>query len=129
MLLAEAVGVESFRHRVKIYATDIDEHALNQARHAVYTSAEVESVPARLRLKYFEPNGDRFVFSKDLRRAVIFGRNDLVQDAPISRIDLLVCRNTLMYFNADTQRKILGRLHFALASHGFLSRPCGDAVE
>ncbi len=51
---------------------------------------------------------------------MIFGRNDLVQDAPISRIDLLVCRNTLMYFNAETQAKILGRLHFALAPHGVL---------
>ena len=44
-------------------------------------------------------------FRKDLRRTVIFGRNDLVQDAPISRIDLLICRNTLMYFNAETQTR------------------------
>jgi two-component system CheB/CheR fusion protein len=51
---------------------------------------------------------------------VIFGRNDLVQDAPISRIDLLVCRNTLMYFNAETQARILSRLHFALADAGVL---------
>lgn len=120
MLLAEALGIEAFRNRVKIYATDIDEHALNQARHAVYTTSEIESVPAPLLAKYFDKSGDRFLFSKDLRRAVIFGRNDLVQDAPISRIDLLVCRNTLMYFNADAQAKILGRLHFALAPRGFL---------
>jgi two-component system, chemotaxis family, CheB/CheR fusion protein len=51
---------------------------------------------------------------------VIFGRNDLVQDAPISKIDLLVCRNALMYFNAETQSRILSRLHFALAPHGVL---------
>ena len=57
-------------------------------------------MPAALLEKYFEPVGHRFVFRKDLRRSVIFGRHDLVQDAPISRIDLLVCRNTLMYFNA-----------------------------
>jgi two-component system CheB/CheR fusion protein len=62
----------------------------------------------------------RYVFRKDLRRAVIFGRNDLVKDAPISRVDLLVCRNTLMYLNADTQRNVLGRLHFALAPQGTL---------
>ena len=47
------------------------------------------------------------MFRKDLRRSVIFGRHDLIQDAPISRIDLLVCRNTLMYFNAETQARIL----------------------
>ena len=51
---------------------------------------------------------------------MIFGRNDLVQDAPISRIDLLVCRNTLMYFNAETQARILTRFHFALAPAGML---------
>ena len=55
-----------------------------------------------------------------MRRIVIFGRNDLVQDAPISRIDLLVCRNTLMYFNAATQAKILARFHFALSETGYL---------
>ena len=70
--------------------------------------------------RYFEPAGNRYVFRKDLRRSVIFGRNDLVQDAPISRIDLLVCRNTLMYFNAETQARILGRFHFALADGGVL---------
>ena len=48
--------------------------------------------------KYFEQTGDKYTVNKDLRRQVIFGRNDLVQDAPISRIDLLTCRNTLMYF-------------------------------
>jgi two-component system, chemotaxis family, CheB/CheR fusion protein len=101
MLCAEALGVEGFRERVKIYATDVDEEALNQARSARYTAKEVEGVPADLLQRYFERNGHgHFVFSKDLRRSVIFGRHDLIQDAPISRIDLLVCRNTLMYFNS-----------------------------
>jgi two-component system CheB/CheR fusion protein len=70
--------------------------------------------------RYFEHTNGRYVFRKDIRRAVIFGRNDLVKDSPISRVDLLVCRNTLMYFNAETQRSILGRLHFALAPRGTL---------
>ena len=63
---------------------------------------------------YFERQDTQYVFRKDLRRSVIFGRNDLVQDAPISRIDLLACRNTLMYFNAETQAQVLNRMHFAL---------------
>src|SRR5439155_23960604 len=57
---------------------------------------------------------------RDLRRSLIFGRNDLVQDAPISRIDLLLCRNTLMYFTAETQSRILTRFNFALRDEGFL---------
>jgi two-component system CheB/CheR fusion protein len=116
----EAIGVDAFRQRVKIYATDVDEEALAQARQASYTSAELEGLPEGKLEEYFEQYGSRYSFRKDLRRSVIFGRNDLVQDAPISRIDLLVCRNTLMYFNADTQTKILERFHFALAPRGLM---------
>jgi two-component system CheB/CheR fusion protein len=120
MLLAEALGPDAFRQRVKIYATDIDEEALSEARAASYDAKAIESVPADLLARYFEQANSRYVFHKDLRRAVIFGRNDLVKDAPISRVDLLVCRNTLMYLNAETQRNVVGRLHFALAPQGTL---------
>lgn len=120
MLLAEALGPEEFRQRVKIYATDVDEQALGEARAAVYDAKAVESIPAELLTKYFDHTNSRYAFRKDLRRVIIFGRNDLVKDAPISRVDLLVCRNTLMYLNADTQRNVLARLHFALAPQGTL---------
>jgi two-component system, chemotaxis family, CheB/CheR fusion protein len=120
MALAEALGADAFRDRVKIYATDVDEEQLNEARQGTYGEREIQAVPSELVERYFEPTGNRFVFRKDLRRSVIFGRNDLVQDAPISRIDLLACRNTLMYFNAETQAKILRRFHFALADGGVL---------
>ncbi|WP_250004030.1 CheR family methyltransferase [Actinoplanes sp. M2I2] len=120
MAFAELLGVPAFKDRVKIYATDIDEEQLNEARQATYGDREMEAVPPELAERYFEPVNGRFAFRKDLRRSVIFGRNDLVQDAPISRIDLLACRNTLMYFNAETQAKILGRFHFALRDDGVL---------
>jgi two-component system CheB/CheR fusion protein len=120
MISAEAMGVDAFRDRVKIYATDVDDEALARARNAAYTEKQLEDVPAALRDKYFESVDGRRVFRKDLRRNVIFGRNDLVQDAPISRIDLLACRNTLMYFNSSTQAAILGRFHYALAEGGVL---------
>jgi len=120
MSLAEMLGVDGFRDRVKIYATDVDEEQLNEARQATYGERAMQAVAPELVEKYFEAAGNRYTFRKDLRRSVIFGRNDLVQDAPISRIDLLTCRNTLMYFNAETQAKILGRFHFALADSGVL---------
>lgn len=118
--LAEAMGPERFRQQVKIYATDVDDEALTHARHASYVERDLQSLPPELAAKYFEQQNGRYSFRKDLRRSVIFGRNDLVQDAPISRIDLLVCRNTLMYFNQETQAKILGRFHFALVPKGVL---------
>ncbi len=120
ILLAEAMGADAFTRRVKIYATDVDEEALNQARHAAYTERQVEAVAPGLRDKYFERTDNLFFFRKDLRRLVIFGRHDLLHDAPISRIDLLVCRNVLMYFNAEAQAKILSRFHFALNEGGYL---------
>jgi two-component system CheB/CheR fusion protein len=120
ILLAEAVGPEQFRERVKIYGTDVDEEALNQARLASYDSRAVEEVPPELLQKYFDRVNDRFVFSKELRRRVIFGRHDLLQDAPISRVSLLTCRNCLMYFNAEAQARILSRFHFGLREHGVL---------
>lgn len=120
ILLAEALGAEAFRQRVKIYATDLDDDALNSSRAASYTAQDLEAVPEPFRAKYFERVGDRFTFDRDLRRSVIFGRHDLIADAPISRVDLLLCRNTLMYFNAETQERVIQRFHFALNDGGFL---------
>jgi two-component system, chemotaxis family, CheB/CheR fusion protein len=120
MMLCEVLGEEQVRERVKIYATDVDEDALNIARHASFSDRQVEGLPAEMLDKYFERADKLYGFRKDLRRQVIFGRHDLINDAPISRIDLLTCRNTLMYLNAETQAKVLARLHFALNDGGFL---------
>ncbi len=120
MLMSELLGAEDFRQRVKIYATDVDEEALNQARQAVYSAKDLQLIPPELKQKYFESVGNNYVFRQDLRRSVIFGRHDLLQDAPISRLDLLVCRNTLMYFNSETQGRILARFHFALNDSSYL---------
>ena len=119
MCLSEALG-DSFRSRVKIYATDLDEDALTQSRNAAYSEKDVENVPPELLEKYFQRNQNKYSFDGDARRSVVFGRHDLIQDAPISRVDLLLCRNTLMYFNAETQERILTRFHFALNDGGFL---------
>lgn len=120
ILMAEMLGADKFRQQVKIYATDVDEEALNQARQAAYSEKDVHSIPQHLREKYFEVINNRYVFQADLRRCVIFGRHDLLQDAPISRLDLLICRNTLMYFNSETQGRILTRFHFALKDMAYL---------
>ena len=120
MMLAEELGTERFRERVKIYGTDLDEKALHVARTGIYNERQLGDLPSDLRETYFEPVANGFAFRRDLRRQLIFGRNDLTHNAPISRVDLLVARNTLMYFNTDTQLNILRRFHFALADPGFL---------
>ena len=120
IVLCEALGADAFRDRVKIYATDVDDEALERARHGMYTAKEISAVPDELQGRYFEQRSARWLFRNDLRRSVIFGRHDLVQDAPISRLDLLVSRNTLMYFTVESQARILARLHYALNDNGFL---------
>jgi len=129
ILMAEALGIEGFHEHVKIYASDLDEEALSQARQAIYGGRDINSIPPQYLDKYFEKLNERYIFRKDLRRAVIFGRHDLVQDAPISRIDLLICRNVLMYFNAQTQSRILSKLHFAVNDNGILLLKSRDAVQ
>ena len=105
MVLAELLGVDAYRERVKIYATDIDEDALNAGAarrlHGQARSSRVPAGAARALLRAAPTSASRS--ARTCARTVIFGRNNLVQDAPISRLDLLVCRNTLMYFNAETQ--------------------------
>ena len=121
VLLCEAFGEDRFRRSVKIYATDADNDALADARHGRYPFKDLaEAFGADRAAQFFEPEGEYGVFRGDLRRALIFGRHDLVQDPPISRIDLLTCRNTLMYFTAEVQTKILASFNFALNPGGYL---------
>jgi two-component system, chemotaxis family, CheB/CheR fusion protein len=121
IMLCEAMGDDAFRDRVKIYATDLDDDALAVGRQAVYANKQLSELSDELRAKYFEEtNGSRSTIRTDLRRSVIFGKHDLIQDPPISRIDLLAARNTLMYFGPDAQARVLSHFHFALNPNGYL---------
>jgi two-component system CheB/CheR fusion protein len=117
---AEALSEDEVGERVKIYATDVDGEALAEGRHGIYTSAKLENVPSDLRERYFERLEQRWIVGAPLRRTVIFGRHDIVHDPPISKIDLLASRNTLMYFTPETQQRILANFHFALHPSGYL---------
>ncbi len=119
MLFHGLLGDEAFRARVKVYATDIDEPALAVARTGHYPAARLSELSAEQRETYFT-GPDRTVFRSDLRQNIIFGRHDLLADAPISRVSLLTCRNALMYFNAEAQSRILERFAFALHEQGLL---------
>ncbi|WP_410655971.1 CheR family methyltransferase [Amycolatopsis sp. lyj-112] len=120
IIFAEHLGIEACATRIKIYGTDVDDEALREARAGVYPMKALERLPEGIKEKYFEPSGELFVFRRDLRRRVIFGRHDITRDASISRVDLLTCRNTLMYFNVEAQTKIIERFHFALNEGGYL---------
>lgn len=120
MLFAEHLGLERLHERVKIYATDVDEHALGEARRAVYPLRQMESVPPRCQQYFGRPENDHAAVVRELRRAVIFGRLDLLRDPPISRIDLLLCRNTLMYFTQPAKAAVMAKLYYATHPEGTL---------
>lgn len=119
ILLAEYFGTRIHDYDIKIYATDIDDEALNSARHGEYSQDAIHRVRTEWREKYFHGKDQQRVI-REIRRLVIFGRSNLVQDAPISHVNLLACRNVLIYFDSDLQKQILGRLHYALEPGGIL---------
>ncbi|HWR35284.1 MAG TPA: CheR family methyltransferase [Clostridia bacterium] len=119
ILMAEFLGPSFSDFDVKIYATDIDEHALSVARRGEYSADRLRRLHPELRDKYFQ--GDSVLkISRDIRRMVIFGRSNLVSDAPISHCNLAICRNVLIYFDSGAQNQIIGRLHYALEPGGIL---------
>lgn len=121
ILFAEALGIESCLQRLQFIATDWDKDALSQARNATYKLRDVSEIPADLLEKYFEQTEQGgYIFHRQLRRTILFADHNLVKHAPMSKIDLLVCRNALMYFNSDIQTTILIRFHFGLKDNGFL---------
>jgi chemotaxis methyl-accepting protein methylase len=120
ILLIEALGIEQFQQRVRIYGTDVDSDALQQAQRGCYSHRAIATVPPDFLDRYFEytPNGYRW--RHELCGSITFHHHNLIQSPPLRNIDLLICRNTLMYLMSETQIRALTRFHFSLQPHGFL---------
>ncbi|MCK1383765.1 CheR family methyltransferase [Bradyrhizobium sp. 21] len=106
--------------RVQIFATDIDERALSVARMARYPGALLESVSPERRKRFFIADGGSFVVSKDVRELCIFSPHSVIRDPPFSKIDLVSCRNLLIYFGTDVQNQVIPTFHYALRPDGYL---------
>ena len=119
ILVAEHFGPRISEFDIKIYATDMDDSALNIARRGEYPAERLRRVRPEWRHKYFS-SGPLPRVNRDIRRMLIFGRSDLAGDAPISHVQMIVCRNVLIYFDSITQTHILNRLHYALDPGGIL---------
>lgn len=119
ILLADYFGSRVQDYDLKIYATDVDDEALNTARRGEYSLDSVRRIRPEWRERYFHGKG-LLRINREVRRLVIFGRSNLGQDAPISHVNLLICRNVLIYFDSDLQKQILTRLHYALEPGGIL---------
>src|SRR5215510_14919067 len=121
MLLADLLGGELSQWNVKIFATDLDESAINFARRGLYPSNVLKDLPDDYRERFFERVDHGFRISKTLRQMVIFGQQDLGRGVPFPRIDLVICRNLLIYFKPELQQQVLDLFAFSLHhSHGYL---------
>lgn len=121
ILVADLLGAELPQWSVKIFATDLDEGAINFARRGLYPANVLENLPNDYRNRFFEKIDHGYRISKTLRSMVIFGHQDLSRGVPFPRIDLVVCRNLLIYFNADLQQHVLDLFAFSLHhTNGYL---------
>jgi two-component system CheB/CheR fusion protein len=114
ILFSERLGAAFDQYRLQIFATDIDLDAMALARRGVFAASSLAHMDrGRIRAN-FTPHGDRYEINKNLRDVVIFARQDLVQDPPFLRLDLVSCRNVLIYFQSELQARLLSVFHYAL---------------
>lgn len=104
----------------QVFATDIDNDALIHARRAIYTANSVQFVSSDMLEHYFLLKDGAYLVNKNIRERVVFARHDLVRDPPFSKLDLISCRNVLIYFNAVLQKQVISMFHYALNPSGFL---------
>lgn len=119
MLCAEA-NASGQRRKFSIFATDVDQQALDAASTGVYSVSEVSNVPPHLLARYFSAHGNSFHIARSIREMVIFASHNLVRDPPFTKMDLVSCRNFLIYMEPQAQEQVLASLHFALKPRGLL---------
>ena len=105
---------------VKIFATDVHRHSLEVASAGMYDEEALADVTAARRERYFVRDDHRYRVAKDLRQLIVFARHNLLTDAPFTRLDLVSCRNLLIYFQPLAQKKALSLFHFGMKTGGTL---------
>ena len=129
MLIREHLDTLTAVPRVQIFATDIDEHALGVARAARYPEASLDTVSADRRERFFTADGGSYQIARDVRDLCIFSPHSVIRDPPFSRIDLVSCRNLLIYLGPDVQDQILPTFHYALRPGGYLFLGTSESVS
>lgn len=120
ILLAEHLQALDHAPAIQIFATDLDARALGAARAGRYSSAIADHVSPERLARWFVKEGDTYRVAKELREMCIFSPHNLIKDAPFSRIDLLSCRNLLIYLNTELQNRVIPIFHFSLRPGGLL---------
>ncbi len=131
ILFAEALGgpSELTKDRLQIFATDIDRNALEAARKGQYPLTSLNDIPDQLADKYFSRSEGSLTVHPALKEVILFSEHNLCQDPPFLHLDLICCRNLLIYFISSMQRKALSRLHYSLTAEGALFLGTAETVS
>ena len=126
--LLEYLEMKSLNFNIQIFATDISEPAIEKARIGYYPASATKDLPGELLRKYFIKVNSGHQINKIIRDLCIFARQDISKDPPFSRIDLISCRNLLIYLSPELQKKIIPVFHYALKPDGFLLLGVSESI-
>jgi len=129
MLLSEQLAANRQSCPVRIFATDVDENALEIARRGLYPESICQDIAVARLARFFTPVGDSsYQVSERLREMIVFARQNVISDAPFFRMDLVVCRNLLIYLERETQERVISLLHYALNDAGVLFLGASETI-
>ncbi len=126
--LKEFMDENSINREVKLFATDIDRDSIEFAGAGIYPESIVSDVSAEHLSRYFTRKQDGFQINESIRSMVVFASHNILKDPPFSKIDLVSCRNMLIYLNNDVQQKVLSMLYFSLNKDGYLFLGSSESV-
>jgi two-component system CheB/CheR fusion protein len=120
MLVKECLAELGQDSGIQVFATDLDADAIERGRRGIYPEGISADVSAERLHSFFLRVGDTFLINKEIREIVVFAVHDLIKDPPFSKVDLICCRNLLIYLNADLQSRLLPLLYYSLNPQGIL---------
>lgn len=129
MLLADHASSLPKPPEVQLFASDIDDHAISVARSGTYPAAISMDVPSTMLRRFFTKEEDRYRIRKSVRDRILFASHNLLRDPPFSRLDMISCRNVLIYLNREAQLRVLEKFHAALNPDGFLYLGSSESAD
>jgi two-component system CheB/CheR fusion protein len=129
ILLTEQLALDANPAKLQVFASDIDDRAISFGRNGVYPEAIITDVPPSRMRQYFTLENHHYRVRKEIREKVLFAKHSLLLDPPFSQIDLIVCRNLLIYLDREVQREIMQMFHFALRPGGYLFLGSSESID
>ncbi|MCB1159545.1 MAG: hypothetical protein KDK45_18740, partial [Leptospiraceae bacterium] len=127
--IKEYMNKHSYYNDVKIFATDVDKSAIEYASSGIYSASITADVTRERLEKFFSQIGDSYKINNIIREMIVFATHNLINDPPFNKLDLITCRNLLIYFQPALQQKVMNLFHFSLNSEGFLFLGSSESIN